>query len=216
MRTSLENQVAIKINLRPLKFECLSCHGAVIVKYLQRGEEAQCPYCGKINKVPENAVETDEKPDYARYRSQFTRDNQEQESSKKLLSTKRATGSAFFAWLVTTIMHSLAGDENKALGFVMTFVVAYCIEYMMPSKTRKRKLTREIAKSTCFCHVCATHINRGELCYSEFDWRSYLAKTRRYYCLKCYEEIFMTPEPPIDKLKQPKRKFRWLSGWSDN
>lgn len=215
MRTALENQVAIKINHRPLKFYCEACTSAIIVKYLQKGEKACCPFCGKLNVVPLDAVETDEKPDYTSFKSQLARDNQEQESSRKLLSTKRATGSAFIAWLVTTIMHSLTGDENKALGFVMTFAVAYCIEYFWPSRTKKRKLTREIARATHFCYVCARHISRGELCYSEFEWRSFLAKTRRYYCLKCYEEIFMTPEPPIDKLKRPKRKFGWLTGNND-
>lgn len=216
MRTSLENQAAIKVNIRPLKFECASCHGGIIVKYLQLGEEAQCPYCGKINRVPENAAETDEKPDYARIRAQIARGNNKQGSAKKLLSTKRLTGSALVAWLVTSILHSMNHESNPIIGFIITVMATYMIEYLFPSKVVKRKLTREIAGRTQFCYVCGNHIGRGQLCYSEFDWRSYLAKTGRYYCLKCYEEIFMTPEPPIDKLKQPKRKFRWLAGNYDN
>ncbi len=208
MRTRMENQAAIPNNNRPLKFECVSCHEAIIVKYLQRGETARCPYCDRQNVVPESATETDEKPDYARLGNQLVMGNQEQKPSKKLLSTKRAAGSAFVAWLVSTIMHVLTKDENAILGFIMTFIVAYSIEYFWPSKRRKRKLTREIARQTQSCYVCDKHINRGELCYSEFDWRSFLAKTRRYYCLKCYEEIFMAPEAPVEKLKHPEHKFR--------
>lgn len=208
MRTSLENQAAIKINRRPLKFYCAACAKAIIVKYLQKGDKARCPACGKLNIVPPNAVETDEKPNYIKIRSMIAGENQEQTDSKKLLSTKRVTGSALVASLATSILHSMNKGDDSVLGFILAFFVAYCIEYMWPSRTKKRKLTHEIARQTQSCYVCYKHINRGELCYSEFDWRSFLAKTRRYYCLKCYEEIFITPDAPVAKLNQPERKYK--------
>jgi hypothetical protein len=212
MRTSLEKLAAIKINYRPLKFNCSNCNQPIIVKYLQKGDEAQCPACGWLNKVPIDAIETDEQPDYTRIKQFMAGGGQNERQSKKLLSAKRASGSALAASLFISILSMIDKNPNGFKHFILAFVISYLFEYLWPSKNIKRKLNREIARTTCFCHVCSRTINRGEQCYFEKTWRSYLSKIRQYFCLKCYEEIFMNPEPPTNQIKQPSHKFKLFPG----
>ncbi|MEO0233875.1 MAG: hypothetical protein ABIN11_02180 [candidate division WOR-3 bacterium] len=46
-----------------LKFKCSKCENEIIVKFLKIGDIARCPYCGKENVVPDDAIQTsEEKP----------------------------------------------------------------------------------------------------------------------------------------------------------
>jgi hypothetical protein len=212
MRTSLEKLAAIKINYRPLKFNCSNCNQPIIVKYLQKGDKVQCPGCGKLNEVPCDAIETDKQPDYTRIKHFMAGGCQDERQSKKLLSTRRASGSALAASLFTSILSLIDKKPNNLKHFILVFVTAYLFEYLWPSKNVKRKLIREIARTTCSCHVCSRTIRRGELCYFENSWRGYLSKMNQYFCFKCYEEIFMTPDPPPDQIKLPSHKFKLFPG----
>ena len=40
-----------------IKFNCSSCGGAIILRYLHEAENATCRKCGNDNKVPDNAQE---------------------------------------------------------------------------------------------------------------------------------------------------------------
>jgi hypothetical protein len=212
MRTSLEKLAAININPRPLKFDCLACGQPIIVKYLKRGEKAQCFTCGKFNEIPPDAVETDENPDYISIRKAAAANQSGEKKDKKLLSTRRVSSSAVLAFLVNSLIDYIDKKPSGLKHFILIFIVAYLCEYLLPEKREKRQLSREIAKSSHSCHVCARIINRGELCYYENGWRNLISKARNYFCLKCYGEIFNTPELPIENEMKPHRGFKFFLG----
>ena len=45
-----------------LKFKCVECGEYIITRFLKVGEVAKCQNCGAETTVPEDAIETDEKP----------------------------------------------------------------------------------------------------------------------------------------------------------
>jgi hypothetical protein len=47
-----------------LKFNCKNCGWEIIVKYLKPGEMSKCRNCNTENEIPDNALETDELPEY--------------------------------------------------------------------------------------------------------------------------------------------------------
>lgn len=47
-----------------LRFPCEHCGKEITVRYLKPGDKALCRHCGRSGSVPENAVPTDDVPDY--------------------------------------------------------------------------------------------------------------------------------------------------------
>jgi len=47
-----------------LEFKCPACGEGIITQFVTKGEKVKCRSCGKSIPVPDDAIETDESPDY--------------------------------------------------------------------------------------------------------------------------------------------------------
>jgi hypothetical protein len=214
MRTSLENIPAIIQNRKPLKFGCKECNQPIIVKYLHYGEKAKCGNCGLLNIVPETAVETSEQPDYTKLRQMAESRDAQTTSKRKLFSQKRVFHSGVISFVLITIIESITHDTNQIRHFIFIFTFSYLIEYFGAQLKNNRPLRRGNATGTHTCSVCSAAINRGELYYYDYAFKR-LKKTYTYLCVKCYQEIFYSPEALSAARKEqvkPKGKFKLFPG----
>ncbi|MEO0288536.1 MAG: hypothetical protein ABIN00_02760 [candidate division WOR-3 bacterium] len=104
-----------------LKFKCSKCENEIIVKFLKIGEIAKCPYCGKENVVPDDAIETfEEKPQIHRSDENLNIDfskNSDELGLKNVLSNYKYLIILLF-FLILIIFINLLGIKMMFPGIV--------------------------------------------------------------------------------------------------
>ncbi|MCK4575463.1 hypothetical protein KAU34_03560 [candidate division WOR-3 bacterium] len=105
------------------KFKCQKCGNDIIVKYCTIGEPVQCKSCGASNVVPEDPIETTDKPEYLlKYEARHPKDTfteiQRQPETKETVITPGILGPRDFGEIVAETFKLYSKNFLKMIAIV--------------------------------------------------------------------------------------------------